>query len=138
MHGSGSIQASGSIHGSGSVQGSGIRSGGIGGVALYQHAVRKLLEARTRAERLAHLVARAAAVLEGERWKAEAGVQTPAGVPGLRTGTDGKANLAELPSGKDLLAALAEWREAWITVGKAWQALTPEGQVGLKDPKELY
>jgi hypothetical protein len=47
-------------------------------------------------------------------------------------------DLARLPPGPELVAALAEWREAWATVGKAWQALTPESQVGLKEPTELY
>ncbi len=117
---------------------SGVRNVSGNGVILYQHAVRRLLEARGRVQRMTQVIIKAAARLDGDRWRAEAGVQPQTGQPDLRCATEGRVNLGNLPSGDDLLAALSEWREAWFTVDKAWQALPPENQVGLKEPKELY
>jgi hypothetical protein len=106
-------------------------------VVLYQHAVRRPLEARTRVQDMVSALTRAAATLDGDRWKSAAGAQSP-GVSGFKATADGRVNLAEMPSGRDVMTALAEWREAWEAVGKAWQALPPDNQVGLREPKELY
>ncbi len=123
------------------MQASGVRNvAGVAGhgVVLYQHAVRRLLEARDRVQRHVQLITKAAAKLEGDGWKSEAGVPPASGSPDLKSSSGPRTDLGALPSGEELLAALAEWREAWQTVGRAWHALTPDGQVGLKEPKELY
>jgi hypothetical protein len=116
----------------------GTRTGTYSLVGLYQHAVRKFLGARARLQQMVALLTRVAGLLEGDRWKAAAGAQAPAGVPELRSAGEQRLGIAELPSGRDLVAALTEWRDAWETLGKAWQALPAESQVRLKEPKELY
>ncbi len=120
------------------MQPSGVRNISGNGVVIYQHAVRRLLEARGRVQRMTQLIVKAAVRLDGDRWRAEAGVQPQTGQPDLRLAGEGRVNLTSLPSGEELLAAMSEWREAWLTLDKAWQVLPPENQVGLKEPKELY
>jgi hypothetical protein len=107
-------------------------------VALYQHAARRLLEAKDRVRQMAHQVTGAAALLEGDRWKAVAQGQVTSGSPVAESAADARADLDHLPSGTDLVAALAGWREACDTLAKAWQALPADCRVGLKEPEELY
>jgi hypothetical protein len=107
-------------------------------VGVYQQAVRKLLAARGRVVAWVQLVGKAAMVLDGDKWRAVAPTDGAARVQGLRTVLDGGFDLTAMPSGKDLLAALEEWRQAWDVVNKTWQMVPAESQVGLKEPKELY
>lgn len=121
------------------MQGTGSRiTGSVNLVALYQHAARRVLEAKERVRQMTRVVTGAAAQLEGDRWKVAAVSKLPPSSPALKSATDSRVDLDHLPSGTDLVAALASWREACDTLAKSWQALPLDSRIALKEPEELY
>jgi len=105
-------------------------------VELYQNALQGIDKAKLLVEHMVAAIRDAARKLENWKDLDVAALQAPV-VAGLSTPAGRTIEWNNLPAGRELERALAEWQRAWRDAQTAWKGIPKQRQIGLVGPGDF-